>query len=234
MKKVKKSVGFIYGITLIIYAVLFFLIPFKKNETSWFSFGFTVFGFVFGFFVFLYAFSKAETLMSKLYGFPIFKIGYVYTVIQFVVGVLFCLTSVFVAIPMWICIVIYIALFGVTLIGLIITDNARDLIENMDTQTAKKTQVFESIKINLFGVLELCEDKELKTSLEKLYEKFKYSDPVSCAETEELEEKLLTSIFDLKQFVQDNKKDDCLKEIKIIEIQLSERNRLCKAFKKNI
>ena len=47
----------------------------------------------------LFAFSKSEELKSKFYGYPVFRIGFLYTGLQLALTVLIYIIGAFVAVP---------------------------------------------------------------------------------------------------------------------------------------
>ena len=71
MKKKMTSVLAVYAIVLIMYSVVFFVIPFEKTATMWATYIFAVLALIAGPGIVLLAFQKGETLKSKVYGFPI-------------------------------------------------------------------------------------------------------------------------------------------------------------------
>ncbi len=68
----------------------FLIIPFNKNAASWISFVFTIISIISSLLVCGCAFKAKETLVSKIYGFPIFRVGVVYALVQLVVGIVIC------------------------------------------------------------------------------------------------------------------------------------------------
>ena len=130
MNKKNKSIIAVYGILAFIYLIAFVIIPFPKNAASWISFVFTLISFVLSLGVSLYVFGKEDEMTSKFYGFPIFKIAYMYPLMQFAVGVIICIIAAFVAVPYWIALILSLIILGASAIGVIATDNARDIIEN--------------------------------------------------------------------------------------------------------
>ena len=97
MNKKNKSIIAVYGTLAFIYLIAFVIIPFPKNAASWISFVFTLVSFVLSLGASLYIFGKDDEMTSKFYGFPIFKIAYMYPLVQFVVSVIICIIAAFVA-----------------------------------------------------------------------------------------------------------------------------------------
>ena len=85
--------------------------------------------------------------------------------------------------------------------------------------------------IDIAGLVDICENTEVKTELEKLNELFKFSDPVTSGETKESEEAIKSMVLELKALVAEGSTNDTKTLIKRIANALNERNRICKASK---
>lgn len=230
----KKSISMIavYAIILVVYILVFCLIPFPKIAASYISFVFTVVSILASFGITVFAFKGDDTVVSKIYGFPVFRIGYLYVAAQFVVGVIICIVASFVPVPYWVALLLSIILLGAAAIGVIATDNTRDAIISVDNQVERVTKAVKIFKLDIAAIVDLCEDTEIKKELNKLSEDMKYSDPVSSEATEEAETQLLEEIRILRAFVENNDNENSLKQIRKTSNLLAERNRICKAFKK--
>lgn len=229
--KKSKSVIAVYAILLVVYVIAFLIIPFNKIAASWISFAFTIIAIASSLLVFNFAFNAKETLVSKIYGYPIFRIGAVYTLAQLAVGIIICAVAAFVSVPYWFALLLSIILLGAAAIGVIVTDNTRDLVEHVDEAIVANAENLTHFQIDIAGIVDCCEDVALKTELKKLDEAFRFSDPVSNAHTKESEEKLGTLLDELKVFVENNNSNEAADHIKKISNVLAERNRICKATK---
>lgn len=231
MNKKQKSLIAVYAITLVVYSVMFFAIPIPKIPASWMSYVFSVLSIGIAFAVTNNAFGKNDSLTSKFYGFPVFKVGNVYCLIQVLFGAVITIIGAFVEVPMWIVVVISIVLLGIAMIGLIGTAVAKDVVEKQEDKIARQTQTMKIFKLDIENVVSACTNYELKKRLENLSEKFKYSDPVSNVELEEIENKLKAEIEMLSELVVTDEKA-ALEKIVFIENLLADRNRRCKAMKR--
>ena len=229
-KKAKSTIS-VYAIILIVYVLAFLIVPFNKNAASWISFFFTIIAIVSSLFVCGCAFKAKETLVSKIYGFPIFRVGAVYALVQLAVGIVICAIGAFVVVPYWIALLLSVILLGAAAIGVIITDNTRDLIEKIDASSKVETKNVTFFQINIAGIADKCENNEVKAELVKLNELFQFSDPVTNDETREVEEFIKTMLAELKTIVADGSTDDIKALIKRITNALNERNRICKESK---
>lgn len=229
--KKSKSVIAIYAIILAVYIIAFLIIPFNKIAASWISFAFTIIAIASSLLVFNFAFNAKETLVSKIYGYPIFRVGAVYALAQLALGIVICAIATFVAVPYWITLLLSVILLGAAAIGVIITDNTRDLVEEVDERVKVDTKNVTRFQIDIAGIVDVCENAEVKSDLEKLNELFKFSDPVTNDETREVEESIKTMLSELKSIVVDGSTDDIKALVKKISNALNERNRICKASK---
>lgn len=222
-----------FSIAAIAYILLFLLIPFPKRAASWISFSFTVISVAAGLAICLYAFGGKDTLISKLYGFPVFRIGYLYVAAQLIAGVIICLIAAFVAVPYWVALAVSILLAAAAAIGVLVVDNARDYVEEMEEDAERVTKAVKLFQLNISAIVDCCTDTEIKKELEKLEEKFRFSDPVSSPATEEIEARLSTKLDVLKSLVSSTgaKPEEIRRKITDLNQLLAERNRICKASK---
>jgi hypothetical protein len=229
-KKAKSTIS-VYAIILIVYVLAFLIVPFNKNAASWISFFFTIIAIVSSLFVCGCAFKAKETLVSKIYGFPIFRVGVVYAIAQLIVGIIICAIATFVVVPYWVALLLSVLFLGAAAIGVIVTDNTRDLIEEIDDSVKVETENVTFFQINIAGIVDECENDEVRADLVKLNELFQFSDPVSNDSTKEIEESIKAMLTDLKAIVADGKTDEVSALIKKITNALKERNRICQVTK---
>ena len=231
MNKKNKSIIAAYGILAFIYLIAFVIIPFPKNAASWISFVFTLVSFVLSLGVTLYVFGKDDEMTSKFYGFPIFKIAYMYPLIQFVVGLIICIVAAFVAVPYWIALILSLIILGASAIGVIATDNARDIVEQTEAESERVTKATKMFNLNIASVLDLCTEPSVKIELEKLAESFRFSDPVSSDATEDIESTIMEKLENLKISISSSDSDENIAKITELKNLLAERNRICKVSK---
>lgn len=231
MNKKNKSIIAVYGILAFIYLIAFVIIPFPKNAASWISFVFTLVSFVLSLGVTLYVFGKDDEMTSKFYGFPIFKIAYMYPLVQFAVGVIICLIAAFVAVPYWVALILSLIILGVSAIGVIATENARDIVEENEAEIERVTKATKLFNLNVSSVLDLCTEPSVKKELEKLAESFRFSDPVSSDATEDIESTIMEKLENLKISISSSDSDENIAKITELKNLLAERNRICKVSK---
>ena len=229
MSKKIKSIFAVYAIVLAAFCVLYFVIPFPKSGAAWAMFAFSLVAIIGGCGISWYAF-KNEGLKSKIYGFPMFKIGFAYTSIQMIFGLAIMIAGSFVEIPVWIPVVVSVIILALTGIGIIGTDNARDIITEQQAQTQASVKQMKMFRLDMQYIVDSCTDAELKKPLEKLADNFKYSDPVSSDELVEIEANLQSQVKKLAALVSTDK-EAAKAQITEVSNLLADRNRRCKELK---
>lgn len=230
MYKKNVSIMAVYAIIFVVYNILFWVIPFPKNTASIVVYIFSLVSIIAALGITYIAFKKGNDVKSKLYGFPVFKVGIMYMTIQILFGVIICIAGCFTEVPVWISVALSVILAGLVGVGVIATDNARDIVEKQEAETAKKTRNVTQFRLSVDNIIDICKDAELKKQLTSLADDIRYSDPVSAPELEEIEKKLIGAVDELKDLVAggDGKAVEKISEIKTM---LVDRNRQCKAYK---
>ena len=226
-----KSIVAVFAIVFFVFVVLFACIPFHKNMASWIEFIFTLISIAGSFAIVLLAFKNGTNPVSRVYGFPILKVGVFYLAAQLVVCVIICIVAAFVDVPAWIALLCSLLIFAVAAIGVIATDNTRDFVENLDQKTEEATKNTARFRISTAGLADRCSDPELKKALAKLSEEFRFSDPVSSESTLEMEKSIAVRVEELKAKLASGDQVEIKEIIRQISDQLAERNRVCKESK---
>lgn len=229
MNKKIKSLTAVYAIVFIAYCILFFVIPFQKTAAAWVTFVFTVISICGGCGIAIYAFS-GEGLKSKIYGFPIFKIGFSYTAAQLAFSAAVMISGFFAAIPLWVSLAVSVVILALTTIGVIGADNARDIISEQEARTRNSTGKMKTFRLDMRYIVDSCGDAELKKPLEKLADSFKYADPVSNEALSDIEDNLRLQVKTLAGLVNTDAQAAAAK-IDEISVILADRNRRCKELK---
>ena len=230
MKDFFKRSLIIYAIVTVLYALLVCVIPFPKHGAAWISFAFTIIAWWGSFYTAYLAF-KNEGMRSKLYGMPIYNVGLLFAIIQAAAGVIFfILDAVIVAFPWWIALLVSLVIIGVAAIGVIITDTARNKVEEIEKEVQVETRTMSYFRADAASLVDFCTIPELKKPLEALQEDFQYSDPVSSPATQDLENTILTELNKLSLMLQSGTGtvESLSEKITLVKNLLAQRNRVCK------
>lgn len=229
----EKNKKFVSGLAIIailvmVYSVIFWVVPIKISAAKVWSFVFTLVAVLVCIYSYFIAFVKCQDAKSAIYGFPISRIGFIYVLVQMIVSLLMLVISKFVDIKAWICIVVCVIMFGAALIGVIITDNSRDYIQDLDVKKTDNTKSMKYFNADVTSLIDKCTDADVKKALNKLAEECKYSDPVSNSETEVLEEAINDMITNLGMEIGTIESATAIVKIDEIRDALKDRNRRCK------
>ncbi len=192
----------------------------------WLSFVFTILALLAQLWVLKTSFAHGESVRSKFYGFPIARIGLIYLVVQLIVGFVCMALGAF--LPVWVAIVLFVIILGAVAIGLIIVDAIRDEVERQDTVLQADVTAMRALQSKTASIAAQCQDAALKKVLISLAEQFRFSDPVSSADTAEAEAGLNELVDLLQSAVIEKDPDSALALVPRIEAALAERDHLCK------
>lgn len=233
MNKNSKKYIIIVSLLIVLYNVLVWVIPFPKQSIATFIISYiaSMIAIIAQPLIYYASIHNKETLKSKLYGFPILKVGYIYFTIQLVLTVLFYILGCFLKIPTWISIVVMVIVLVLAVVGLLITDTYRDEIEKIEETTKINKKFLTELKINSEILVKKLEGNQLYEELKKFNELVKYSDPVSNPSLIECEDEIMNKFTDLKKLINENKIEEAQLQIKELNILMEERNKKCKLMK---
>ncbi len=210
------------GVPLALYLLLAFLIPFVKTAVFWFSFAFTLIAFGVTAYALYTAFLKKPDARSRFYGFPIARIGVLYGGVQLAVGLLFMALGKW--IPAWLAVLVYAAMLGAAVIGLVSADAVVETIHTQDWKLKKDVAFMRSLQSKANQMAAQCNLPEVQQFCENI----RYSDPVSSEALAEIERDLSAAVDDLQAAIVDGDKGVISQLARKADTLLSERNRVCK------
>lgn len=211
-------------ILLAVFSVIAFVIPFPKNTVFWIAYACGVFAILFQLYIFRSSFGKADA-RSRFYGFPIARLGIYYLVIQLAVSVVEIALSKF--LPTWAVIIINVLILAAALIGCITAETMRDEIAAQDGKLKKSVSNMRELQSLTAALPNQTDNAELKKTLQKVADEFRYSDPLTSDKTNSLEEDMRSQIGDLQQALIDSDVADAKILCSKLLDCLRERNRIC-------
>lgn len=211
-------------ILLAVFSVIAFVIPFPKNTVFWIAYVCGVFAILFQLYIFKSSFGKKDA-RSRFYGFPIARLGIYYLAVQLIVSIIEIALSKL--LPTWVVILINVLILAVALIGCITTETMRDEIAAQDVKLKKSVSSMRELQSLTASLVNQTNDAELKKSLQKVADEFRYSDPLTSDKTSALEEDMHSQIGDLQQALVDGDVDGAKTLCSKLLDCLRERNRIC-------
>ena len=222
MKKNFTRSAICLGVLLLLYILLTFLIPFPKTAVFWLSFGFTLVAFAVTGWALYTAFLKNPGATSRFYGFPIARIGVIYGGGQLVCGLLFMALGKW--IPTWLAVLVYAAMLGAAVIGLMGAETVADTIHSQDQKLKQDVRFMRELQSKVNQMAAQCSLPEVKQFCENI----RYSDPVSSEALAEIDLDLSAAVDNLQSAIVDGDNIAIRQLAQKADNILSERNRLCK------
>jgi hypothetical protein len=168
---------------------------------------------------------------SRLYGFPIARVGAVYLIAQAVIS-LVCM-ALGQVLPLWLVVLVDVLLLAAAGVGLIATDAMREEIARQDMKLEADVSTMRALQSKASALPGLCTNPTTAKALTQLNEALRFSDPVSSDATREAEQELGALLDELQQAVTDGDDNAVWDLCKRCKTSLTERNRLCKLGKSN-
>lgn len=222
MKKNFTRSAICLGVLLLLYILLAFLIPFPKSAVFWLSFGFTLVAFAVTGWALYTAFLKNPGATSRFYGFPIARIGVIYGGGQLVCGLVFMALGKW--IPTWLAVLVYAAMLGAAVIGLMGAETVADTIHSQDKKQKQDVRFMRELQSKVNQMAAQCSLPEVKQFCENI----RYSDPVSSEALAEIDLDLSAAVDNLQSAIVDGDNIAIRQLAQKADNILSERNRLCK------
>lgn len=217
------------GAAAVVYNVIAFALPFAKTGVFFLSWIFTMAALAAQVYVIRTAFFKGEGVRSKLYGFPIARVGMIYLAVQVVLGLIFMALGT--VVPFWLPLVLYVILMGAAFIGLITTEGVREEVERQERKLVKDVGRMKKFRALADTLAREGQIPEAKEPLRELAEVFRYSDPVSSEALKEIEDKLADDLARLQDAVALLEKEKTLELCRKTKRDLEERNQMCRMHK---
>lgn len=227
---------------LAIFNILYFAIPYPHPNLGlwWLVYAFEMVSLLSLGFVAYDAFAH-EGIKSKLYGWPVFKVGLTYAIIQSAVtlivtileGVLVSFAKV--EVPLWAPAVVSGILLILAIIGYVGTSEAKDYAEKVESGSSSRpadTAFIKGLRVNMQTLVAEISDDNLKKKASDVEEKVRYCDPVSDPSLTEVEDEIDKTYVGLRDSVARNDIHSSYDLLEKLNRLLDERAESAKAGKK--
>lgn len=222
MKKNSTKGYVILGIIFALISIIAFAVPTMKTATFWIAYVFTAIAIVAQIVIWKNALGKEDTLKSKFLGLPVVHVSIVYLVVQIVAFAVFVAVP---ALPIWSAIVACAAILGFSVIFMIAGEAGRGEIERVEAKVRKKVFFIKELQADVELLIDREADAEIKTALQQLAEKIRFSDPMSNNTLAEIESTIADRVTELKTG------SDKMVIIHELDLLLAERNKKAKTLK---
>lgn len=232
MKNIRTQVVAVLLIVAALFSAAVFLIPFDKDEpTFWIGYVAELAAIFLQIPVFKLAYPVGSDLKSKVLGYPLFKIGVSYLVVQTILSFVIIALGSGGDFPAWLAILLCLVVLGTALLFGMSANMARTAITNLETASAVDTNLMKSLSFRAKNLVNKTNNPVFQKELNKLAEKITYSDPVSSPATADAEYKLSSLFGQLEAAVNSPQGSGIMELCQSVNIALDDRNTICKASK---
>lgn len=223
MKKNKNLAltGIICAILFIVYNILVFTIFKTHSSVFWVSYTFMCLAFVVQVVSMLLSF-KSPNVETIFFGIPLVSLSIYYLLSELFVSVVF---MVFQGAGMTIATVIQVIILAAFSIIAIIALMARDTVQDIGANIQEKVLTLKSMMVDVEILLSQCNEEDLKTSLKKLAETIRYSDPMSNDSVIDVEFRISQKLSELRLCVEENHFNEAKEACVKLDFLFVERNK---------
>lgn len=219
--KATTGIGLIYVILLAVFNLLVFTIFKTYTSVFWISYVFMTLAFVLQIVSMFLSFKTAD-VETAFFGIPLASFSIYYLCAALIVGAIFMVfQNAGFTLAMVIQVLILAAFFIIAIISLL----AKDVVQAIDDNVKQNITTHKSILIDIEILESSCLDPELKQALAKLSDTVKYSDPISTAAIELVEQRIMRKISELRVSMENEQISEALKACKDLELLYVERNK---------
>ena len=235
-KRISKSGVVTALVTLVVLLAIFnvctFAIPFNKVDLTvhYTIYGCAEFVIIAQMLLIIFQLFLEEKPNQKIIGLPILYFGYITLVIQLVCTLIFYLTNAYVALPLWVVILVECLVIGFGIIqvalGFFFKHRNEDYHENF-----ANTKFMDEFRCRLKALCQINKNENIVKVLDDLLDTALGSDPVTNEKTLDSESELLSLLQELDETIKDGSEEEARLVIERTKNTLLERNVMCKAGK---
>jgi hypothetical protein len=233
MNENRKKYIFAWGILVIVFNLVVFVTPSeiagysKFRGAFWAGYLFVMVGMLLQF-VCTWKSLEVNSSEKMFYKLPMLKLGYSTMIAMFVFGVA---AMVIPNVPYWLGYIACLIILVFQIMAILKASAASSLIQNTEAKVKNNTSAWSMLIINAQGILDRAKSEEIKSQVKKVYEKLRFSDPVSNDDLYSIEEQIGVLLDKLNDAVvaDDIEKSKGISTELIQRIQ--ERNNKCMLYK---
>lgn len=171
---------------------------------------------------------KAENLNKLFLNLPLITVSWSLLITMIVVGSIFMLIPDF---PVWVTAIICILIFAINVIVVVNGIWAANTVNETNNKTKSKTSFIKNIIITAESILDNAQSDEVKNECKKVYEAFRYSDPMSNENLVNIENEITKRLSDLATVIYENDIQKVKKIADELLVLINKRNINCKLLK---
>ena len=207
-----------------VYNLCVFLIPSERTTNFWISYIFTAIAFVILFILLLKLMNDEIVKKDKFLGWPLLTICFRFFILQVIVGLILMYTNV----PTFLSIIFQAIILAGFFILAISAEATKEVVSSVEQRVKENSQFIRLLTFKTENLYTSETDPAKKAILKKLYEKAKYSDPMSSTTAIQDYDSRIDLMFSALLSKESTTTEEDLKaETEKLIALIDERNRLC-------
>lgn len=212
----------VLGIIFVVYNLFVFLLCKPQTSSFWLSYVFMLIAFSIQILVFFTSVKNLD-VETVFFGIPLMQLSVFYFFAELFASAVFMFFQNYISfkIPF----LIQTALLAIFAVVGILAVAGRDATKEAKDTLQNKVSALKSMGVDVEMLASAAQDGELRTSLKKLAESIRYSDPITTPAIEDIELRIHQTINELRVYCQDGDKQSALDTIVKLERMVIERNK---------
>lgn len=207
-----------------VYNLYVFLIPNERTASFWISYVFTAIAFVILFAFPLTLINDSEVKKDKFLGWPLLTICVRFFVLQLIVG----LILMYAKLPVFLTVILQAIILAGFCILAVSAEATKEIVSGVEQKVKENSQFIRLLTFKAENLYTSEADLAKKAILKKLYEKAKYSDPMSTTSAIQDYDSRIDLLFSTLLSKESTMTEEDLKaETEKLIALIDERNRLC-------
>lgn len=217
----------IYAIIFAVFNLLVFVIVNEKNDVFWMSYAFMCIAFIVQIVSMLLALRSLE-IETVFMGIPLASLSMYYFFAAIFVGAVFMF---FQNAPFKLAIVLQILILAIYAVVAIMALMSRNVVQDVNDNLRENVEAIKTLVVDVDVFIPQVSDPALKKALKRVSVTIKYSDPMSNAAVEDIEEQIMQTVNELRINIENSRNAEAIQTCKDIEVLFMQRNSLLKATK---
>lgn len=167
---------------------------------------------------------KSKNLTNLFYNLPILTISSTGLFLMLIIGSLFMIIP---DLPVWIGVILCFIVLTITSIVVIKANIAAEIVENKDQQMQRQTSIMKELTMKAENLIMQAKSEDVQRKCQKIYEAFRYSDPVSNENLNLLESEIYTDFMNFSDAVQQGDEKNIDNNVNRLLVKIQERNLIC-------
>jgi hypothetical protein len=229
MKKARDTFLIIWAICFALFNVIVFVVPNENREADNFWIGYAIITIaLLGNLVSSVVALNSKNNAKVLYNIPLITTSIVEIVVSSIAGAIFMTVP---GIKSWAVVVVSAVIFAVSAIVSLIAKSTADTVGGIDDKIKTKTSFIKGITLDAEMLMTSAENPEIKAEIKKVYEAFRFSDPMSSDALKDVEDRIQNQFNLLSEVVIREDKAKVSQVAKDLLSLIDYRNKKCKITK---